>query len=79
VPDRTIGETRLHAELGTRWVLLGPDELGAVARKRLGDGHVTVLPTDGDAMLVRPDGHLAWRGAPVPDALDARLTGILGV
>ena len=33
---------------------------------------------DGEAMLVRPDGHLAWRGAPVPDALDERLTGILG-
>ena len=78
VPDREIGETRLHAELGTRWVFLGPDELGAVAGKRLGDEHVTVLPTDGEAMLVRPDGHLAWRGAPVPDALDARLTGILG-
>jgi len=43
-----------------------------------GPPHVTVLPTDGEAMLVRPDGHLAWRGAPVPDALDARLTGILG-
>jgi 4,5-epoxidase len=78
VPDRTIGDTRLHAELGTRWVLLGPDELGAVARKRLGEEHVTVLPADGEAMLVRPDGHLAWRAAPVPDALDERLTGILG-
>jgi 4,5-epoxidase len=51
---------RLFSLLGPGWVLLGPDPLGAVAKARLGD--VTVVPGDGDALLVRPDGHLAWRG-----------------
>ncbi len=75
--------TRLHAELGSHWVLLTPDELdacGTVARKHL--GAVTVLVPDGgpthDVMLVRPDAHLGWRGASAPDVLDRWLTGILG-
>lgn len=75
-PDGTT--TRLHAELGFRWVLLGDEECAAVARKRLGDERVTVLPTDGDTLLIRPDGHLGWRGHEAPDALDSWLTGILG-
>ncbi|HEX2285888.1 MAG TPA: FAD-dependent monooxygenase [Mycobacterium sp.] len=52
--------TRLHAELGPHWALLGPDSLAEVARERLGD--VVALRGEDDAMLVRPDGHLAWRG-----------------
>jgi 4,5-epoxidase len=75
-PDGT--ETRLHAELGFRWVLLGGEECARVARKRLGEDRVTVLPIDGDTVLVRPDGHLGWRGQEAPDALDSWLTGILG-
>jgi 4,5-epoxidase len=65
VPDAEFtcenGDTvRLFTMLGPGWALLGPDALGAVAKARLGD--VAVLPGDDDALLVRPDGHLAWRG-----------------
>jgi hypothetical protein len=48
-----------------------------VVRKRLGEERVTVLPADGDTVLIRPDGHLAWHGHEAPDALDSWLTGIL--
>jgi DNA-binding transcriptional LysR family regulator len=55
---------RLYTLLGPGWALLGRATLGAVAKARLGD--VAVLPGDdpGDdeALLVRPDGHLAWCG-----------------
>ena len=82
VPDRPVvvdgTPSRLHAELGTRWVLFGGEGCALVARKRLGEERVTVLPADGDTLLIRPDGHLAWRGKEVPDALDSWLTGILG-
>jgi 4,5-epoxidase len=87
VPDRPClradgSPTRLHAELGPRWVLLGAgesDECAVLARKRLGDDLVTVLRPGGrDLMLIRPDAHLAWRGAPEPDGLDRWLTGMLG-
>jgi 2-polyprenyl-6-methoxyphenol hydroxylase-like FAD-dependent oxidoreductase len=61
---RTDGTTtRLYAELGPHWALMGPDSLADVARERLAD--VVALGVDGDAMLVRPDGHLAWRGTDV--------------
>jgi 4,5-epoxidase len=65
VPDAELTSengdlVRLFAVLGPGWVLLGRDALGAVAKARLGD--VAVLPGDDDALLVRPDGHLAWRG-----------------
>jgi 4,5-epoxidase len=77
--------TRLHAELGARWALLTPstttaEACAAVARKRLGADGVTVLVParrQRDIMLVRPDGHLGWRGMPAPDALDRWLTGVL--
>ena len=57
--------TRLHGELGGRWVLLlpdgVPDDLEPV-RRHLG-GFVTTLRHGGtDIMLIRPDAHLAWRG-----------------
>jgi hypothetical protein len=52
---------RLFTLFGPGWALLGRDTLGAVAKARLGD--VAVLPGDDDAVLVRPDGHLAWRGS----------------
>jgi 4,5-epoxidase len=56
--DREV--TTLYAALNPAWAFLGPEALGAVAKTRLGD--VAVLPADGDGILVRPDGHLAWRG-----------------
>jgi hypothetical protein len=49
--------------------------LAAVARERLGD--VASLRANGDALLVRPDGHLAWRGSD-PKALEAWLDSVLG-
>ncbi|HEX4247069.1 MAG TPA: FAD-dependent monooxygenase [Pseudonocardia sp.] len=98
VPDlvcrRVDGSTtRLHAELGRRWAVLGPAGAGkaagsaaaagetagsgAAAGEAAGSGSaagdmvravlgtaVTELRWDGpDTLLVRPDGHLAWRGA----------------
>ncbi|ORA64840.1 oxygenase [Mycolicibacterium elephantis] len=61
--------TRLYAELGGRWVLLTPagdDALTATAHAHLGE-HVVELRCDdtghAEAMLIRPDGHLAWRGS----------------
>lgn len=68
-PDGT--PSLLHRELGGRWALLtppaAPPGCSEVARRHLGD-FVAPLTFDGDeAMLIRPDGHLAWRG----DAGDA--------
>jgi 2-polyprenyl-6-methoxyphenol hydroxylase-like FAD-dependent oxidoreductase len=80
VPDRTCtradGTTvRLSDALGPEWALIGPEPLADVARERLGD--VVALRGDGEALLVRPDGHLAWRGADVA-GLRAWLDGALG-
>lgn len=65
--DGTPG--RLHAELGGRWAVLipnpGTDDCVAAARQRLGQHVVPLRRTDnraGEAWLVRPDAHLAWRG-----------------
>ncbi len=74
--------TRLHAELGGRWALVAPSGgsfgVVAAARRRLGE-LVGVLRYDSeDAMLVRPDAHLAWRGDPSgPSGLGRRLDIIL--
>lgn len=76
-------ESTLHHELGGRWALMLPAGAPATrsadaARGRLGE-MVGVLTHDGDeVMLVRPDGHLAWRGATGDDAgLSDWLTGAL--
>ena len=74
--------SRLHAELGGRWALLAPSgaafDGAAAARKRL-DDYLAVLRYDGQqAMLVRPDAHLAWRGDPEDTAgIDRWLDGAL--
>jgi 4,5-epoxidase len=65
VADRTCtrfdgASVRLYDVLGPEWALLGPETLADVARGRLGD--VVALRGERDALLVRPDGHLAWRG-----------------
>jgi 4,5-epoxidase len=76
--------TRLHAELGGRWVLLAPATAGGeacatAARRALGAEVVTRLvpaePTD-RVLLVRPDAHLAWSGGD-PAALARWVTGAL--
>ncbi|KWX57898.1 FAD-dependent oxidoreductase [Mycobacterium sp. NAZ190054] len=64
-PDRS--SSLLHRELGGHWALLtpagAPPGCADAARRHLGE-FVAVLTFDGDqAMLIRPDGHLAWRGA----------------
>jgi 4,5-epoxidase len=79
--------TTLHASLGAGWALVLPagtphDTLTAVAAARLGDHRVVTLVADHDpgdeAMLVRPDAHLGWRGRPDPDALDQWLAAATG-
>jgi 4,5-epoxidase len=58
-----------------KWVLAGPVAGLEVARKRLGD--VVHHERAGDTLLVRPDGHLAWRGP--SERLSAWLNEVLGV
>lgn len=70
--------TQLFAELGGRWALLVPpsasassDEDGHGDETEPGDVEPTRLTrTDGvpEAWLVRPDGHLAWRGSDAAQA-----------
>ncbi|MDN5915203.1 MAG: FAD-dependent monooxygenase [Pseudonocardia sp.] len=76
IPDRPCTRhdgtpTRLHAELNPLWVLLAPrghdtdlEATDAVARKHLGADVIALhAHTALDRiLLVRPDGHLAWRG-----------------
>ncbi|HEY3685981.1 MAG TPA: FAD-dependent monooxygenase [Streptosporangiaceae bacterium] len=86
VPDldcaRTDGtRTRLHAALGGRWALLGAEAETWVtaARQRLGEYVVPLRRTDAgtdEVWLVRPDGHLGWRGRD-PAALGRWLDGAL--
>ena len=58
--------TRLHDELGDRWVLLGPSgPAEREARERLGAEVAVLAHPDTrlrENLLVRPDGHVAWRG-----------------
>ncbi len=58
--------TRLHAHLGGTWVALLPAG-GSIAStpKTLDDSTVAMHRTDDidEVWLIRPDGHLAWRGA----------------
>ena len=80
VADRTCtrfdGTTvRLYDALGPAWALLGPEPLAETARERLGD--VAALRGGRDALLVRPDGHLAWRGTDAA-GLQAWLDNALG-
>ncbi|MEE1940078.1 FAD-dependent monooxygenase [Streptomyces sp. TRM 70361] len=78
------GRTRLHPELGARWALVAPAaaaaDLATAARRRLGETNTAVLvPVAGGrrALLVRPDGHLAWSGTS-PATLDRWLARVLG-
>jgi hypothetical protein len=68
---------RLHDTLGPGWALIGTEALVDMARERLGDVASLRGGARGNAMLVRPDGHLGWRGsrpAAMSDWLD-RLCG----
>ncbi len=97
VPDMTCqrpdgSPTRLHAELGSRWVLVIPPPTTPQAalatqacidrtRQRLGADLVTVLAhadvPGPHLLLVRPDAHLGWRGSPATAALSRWLTDVL--
>lgn len=64
--------TRLYAELRGHWVHLRSGGAEAVAQTRGLPGVVTLRRTDPDPIddfLVRPDGHLAWRGRDHDDML----------
>ncbi|WP_206793120.1 FAD-dependent monooxygenase [Amycolatopsis sp. MtRt-6] len=88
VPDRPCRRTdgspaRLHAELGPAWVVLArpgtaTGALLSTAREHLGPD-VTTLVDDtapGAPLVIRPDGHLAWRGTD-PEALRRWFAGAL--
>jgi 4,5-epoxidase len=76
--------TRLHAELGARWVVVAPatrrgEACTAAARRLLGTEGVTrMMPAQRThrVSVVRPDAHLAWSG-PDPGALKRRLARVL--
>ncbi|MGO1056109.1 FAD-dependent monooxygenase [Crossiella sp. CA198] len=81
VPDlsclRDGNATRLHAELGDHWAVLGSGTTAAApaaaARELLGDrvhGLVCAEVPAGQVWLVRPDAHLAWRGEPGSGGLE---------
>jgi 4,5-epoxidase len=68
VPDQACTRldgtpTTLLAEMRGRWALLTHDD-GAVreVEARLGEAVVTLRPGNAQTLLVRPDGHLAFRG-----------------
>lgn len=73
--DRVPDRDGMYDALGPAWALIGPESLAEVARERLAE--VVTLGGHGDALLVRPDGHLAWRGSDVA-ALRSWLDGALG-
>ncbi|MBY8850665.1 FAD-dependent monooxygenase [Saccharothrix longispora] len=68
---------RFAATGGFGWTLAAPrpDTCAAAVRDALGE--VRRAHHDGDALLVRPDGHLAWRGEPEPDALRRAVAALL--
>ncbi|WP_431897656.1 FAD-dependent monooxygenase [Nonomuraea sp. bgisy101] len=83
---RDGGETTLHAAIGGRWAVLAGDEDEAArhaeaAAAQLGADMVIVLITVNkdvrDVVLIRPDGHIGWRGRPAPDKLTAWLNQVL--
>ncbi|GAA1254612.1 FAD-dependent monooxygenase [Pseudonocardia aurantiaca] len=83
-PDGT--EVTLHAAISGSWVVLADDKHEAarhaeVAIARLGADLVsTLVPVRTklrDVLLIRPDGHLAWRGHAAPEKLSAWLNQAL--
>ena len=91
VPDTTCRrldgtETTLHAAIAGSWVVLAHDQHEAArhaeaAAALLGADLVSTLTpvrtTRRDVLVIRPDGHLAWRGRPAPEKLSAWLTQAL--
>lgn len=80
------GEVMLHAAISGRWVVLAGDRHNAArhaeaAAAQLGADLVIPLvpvePNSHDVLLIRPDGHIGWRGRPAPDKLTAWLNQVL--
>ena len=71
IPTRDAAgkQSPLHTHLGTGWALLTDGEAGGPLREaaqRLGTDVQELTPVTGalrEVFLVRPDAHLAWRGA----------------
>ncbi|MEU4225194.1 FAD-dependent monooxygenase [Nonomuraea sp. NPDC026600] len=91
MPDLTCrrldgSQTTLHAAISGRWVVVAADPHIAdrhaqAAAAQLGTDMVTALtPVESnshDVVLIRPDGHIGWRGRPAPDKLTAWLNQVL--
>jgi 4,5-epoxidase len=77
-PDGTA--TSLHGELAGRWAVVIPDGGDPPPIGRLGDEVIVLHAAVSDAMLIRPDAHLAWRQryatAELQTWLDTILDGI---
>jgi len=80
-------EVTLHAAISGSWVVLARDRHEATrhaeaAAARLGTDLVgTLMPVRTklrDVLLIRPDGHVAWRGRAAPEKLSAWLNQALG-
>ncbi|MEQ4720221.1 FAD-dependent monooxygenase [Nonomuraea sp. B19D2] len=79
-------QTMLHAAICGRWMVLAAEaDIAAhhaqAAAAQLGTDMVTALipaePGSHDVILIRPDGHIGWRGRPAPDKLAAWLNQVL--
>lgn len=80
------GRSRLHGAIDGRWAVLAPDWATAADHQRvaaalLGACRVVALVPASDSLpdvvLVRPDGHVGWRGLPDPTNLSAWLRSVL--
>jgi 4,5-epoxidase len=76
----------LHSAIAGCWVVLAPTpdnaaRFGAAAKEVLGTDLVnTLVPVRAmgrDVLLIRPDGHVAWRGHRAPEQLSAWLKEVL--
>ncbi|MFI5729245.1 FAD-dependent monooxygenase [Kribbella sp. NPDC051587] len=81
LPCRRIDgtETTLHAAIGGSWVVLAKDPTPYVDAlgPDLVRGFTPVGTTQPDVLLIRPDGHLAWRGRGGPEMLSTWLNQVL--
>lgn len=81
--DKDGGEVMLHAAIEGRWVVLAADPRDAkrgaraVAAQVGGDLVVALTAEVRDVVVVRPDGHVGWRGRPAPDRLAGWLNQVL--
>lgn len=74
------GPSRLYELLRGGWVLAAPagHPAAQAAERRLGHRIQHLVVEQGEALLVRPDAHLAWRGDD-PDRLERCLDHVAGL